>query len=91
MDVIMYFYVTDEAGKLRGVVDVRELIAAQPQQTLGEIMTDRLITLGPDETLGDAMRALTRYGFRAIPVTDEEERILGVVSFRDIRGIKPRM
>ena len=87
----MYFYVTDEVGKLRGVVDVRELIAAQPQQTLGEIMTDRLITLGPEETLGDAVRALTRYGFRAIPVTDKEQRILGVVSFRDIRGIKPRL
>jgi Mg/Co/Ni transporter MgtE len=91
MDVIMYVYVADEGDKLQGVVDVRELIAAEPQQTLGEIMTDSLITLGPKETLGDALKAFTRYGFSAIPVTDDEHRILGVVSFRDIRGIKPRL
>lgn len=91
MDVIMYFYVTDEGGKLRGVVDVRELIAAEPQQTLGDVMTDNVITLGSGDTLGDALRAFTRYGFNAMPITDEEQRILGVVSFRDIRGIKPRL
>jgi magnesium transporter len=91
MDVIMYFYVTDEGGKLRGVVDVRELIAAEPQQTLGDVMTDNVITLGSEDTLGDALRAFTRYGFNAMPITDEEQRILGVVSFRDIRGIKPRL
>jgi len=91
MDVIMYFYVTHEDGKLRGVVDVRELIAAEPEQNLGDIMTDNLITLGPEETLGDALRAFTRYGFNALPIADEEQRIIGVVSLRDIRGIKPRL
>jgi len=91
MDVIMYFYVTDISGKLQGVVDVRELIAAEPRQTLEQVMTDSIISLGPEETLGDALRAFTRYGFNALPVVDEERRILGVVSFRDIRGIRPRL
>jgi magnesium transporter len=91
MDVIMYFYVTEESDKLRGVVDVRELIAAEPQQTLEEVMTDNVITLGSEETLGDAVKAFTRYGFNALPITDDEQRILGVVSFRDIRGIRPRL
>jgi magnesium transporter len=91
MDVIMYFYIAEDGDKLSGVVDVRELIAAEPQQTLGEIMTDNIITLGAEDTLGDALKAFTRYGFNAIPVTDEDRRILGVVSFRDIRGIQPRL
>jgi magnesium transporter len=91
MDVIMYFYVTEDGDKLRGVVDVRELIAAEPQQTLGEIMTDNIITLGAEDTLGDELKAFTRYGFNAIPVIDDDRRILGVVSFRDIRGIQPRL
>ena len=91
MDVIMYFYVTDEGGRLRGVVDVRELIAAEPQQSLGDVMTDNVITLGSEDTLGGALRAFTRYGFNAIPITDDEQRILGVVSFRAIRGLKPRL
>ena len=45
MDVIMYVYVVNEENILQGVVDLRELIAAEPNQTLGEIMTDSLITL----------------------------------------------
>ncbi len=91
MDVDMYVYVTDAKDTLRGVVDLRELIAAEPGQIIGEIMTDNVISLNPDETLQDAVDMFGRYGFRAIPVTDNEERLLGVVSFDDIKGIKPRL
>lgn len=91
MDVIMYVYVTDEQDVLKGVVDLRELIAAEPDQSIGEIMTDNVINLSPDETLSDAVDMFVRYGFRAIPVTDAENKLLAVVSFRDIRGIKPRL
>ena len=91
MDVDMYVYVTDEKDTLRGVADLRELIAAEPEQLIGEIMTDNVISLDPDETLQDAVDMFGRYGFRAIPVTDNEERLLGVVSFDDIKGITPRL
>jgi magnesium transporter len=91
MDVIMYVYVTDEDNLLQGVVDIRELISADKAQTLGDIMTDSLITLNPDDSLHDAVDMFERYSFRAIPITDETEHFLGVVSFHDIRGVKPRL
>lgn len=91
MDVIMYVYVVNEENILQGVVDLRELIAAEPEQTLGEIMTDSVITLNPDETLQDAVDMFSRYSFRAIPITDENDYLLGVVSFHDIKGVKPRL
>jgi len=91
MDVIMYVYVTDDMGVLKGVVDLRELIAAEPDQLLGAIMTDNVISLSPDGTLSDAVDMFVRYGFRAIPVTNAGNKLLAVVSFRDIRGIKPRL
>jgi magnesium transporter len=91
MDVIMYVYVTDEQDVLKGVVDFRELIAAEPDQLLGAIMTDNVISLSPNGTLSDAVDMFVRYGFRAIPVIDAENKLLAVVSFRDIRGIKPRL
>jgi magnesium transporter len=91
MEVIMYVYVTDEQDRLSGVVDLRELIAAEPEQTLRDIMTDNLMSLNPDDTLADAVEMFTRYSFRAIPVTDAEDHLLGVVSYRDIRGLKPRL
>jgi magnesium transporter len=91
MDVIMYVYVTDEDNVLHGVVDIRELISADRAQTLGEIMTESLITLSPDDTLHDAVDMFERYSFRAVPITDESEHLAGVVSFHDIRGVKPRL
>jgi magnesium transporter len=91
MDVIMYVYVTDEQDILKGVVDLRELIAAEPEQLIGEIMTDNVISLNPEDTLSDAVDMFDRYSFRAVPVTDEQDKLLAVVSFRDIRGIKPRL
>lgn len=90
-EVIMYIYVVDEKDVLLGVVDIRELIAAENDETLAEIMTDSVICLGPDDTLLDAVEMFDRYGFRAIPVTDDEGHLVGVVSFRNIRGIKPRL
>ncbi len=90
MDVIMYVYVVDADNMLQGVVDIRELIAADPEQSLGEIMTDSLITLNQDDTLHDAVDMFFRYSFRAIPITDGNDYLLGVVSFHDIKGVKPR-
>ena len=91
MEVIMYVYVTDEHEILKGVVDFRELLAAEPEQLLGEIMVDNIISLNPDDTLSDAVVMFSRYEFRAIPITDADNRLIAVVSFRDIRGIKPRL
>jgi Mg/Co/Ni transporter MgtE len=91
MDVAMYIYVTDATDTLRGVVDLRQLIVAEPGQVVGEVMIDNVISLNPDDTLQDAVDMFARYGLRAIPVTDNEERMLGVVSFDDIKGITPRL
>lgn len=91
MDVIMYVYVTDEQGTLKGVVDLRELVAAEPDQLLREIMVDNVISLSPEDTLSNAVDMFDRYSFRAIPITGAENKLLAVVSFRDIRGIKPRL
>jgi magnesium transporter len=90
-DVVRYIYVTDPAGMLKGVVDLSEIVEAQPGQTLGEIMTTHVITLPQDATLRDALMLFDRYGFRALPITDESEQLLGAVSSRDLRAFKPRL
>lgn len=91
MDVIMYVYIADQQNILKGVVDLRELITAEPDQSLGEIMTDNVISLSPEDTLSAAVDMFARYGFRAIPITDAENKLLAVVSISEIRGIKPRL
>jgi CBS domain-containing protein/sporulation protein YlmC with PRC-barrel domain len=90
-DVLTYVYVVDAEQHLVGVVGLRDLVAAEPGQTLADVMTERVITLQPEETLRDAVQAIQRYGFRAIPVTDGDRRLLGVVTDHDVRGLKPRL
>jgi magnesium transporter len=90
-DVVMYVYVTDAAGALKGVVDIREIVAAEPGQTLGDIMTKHVIALPKDATLRDARMLFERYDFRALPITDEGDQLLGAVSSRDVRALRPRL
>jgi CBS domain-containing protein len=90
-DVVMYVYVTDAAGILKGVVDIREMVAAEPGQTLGDIMTEHVIALPQDATLREAVMLFERYDFRALPITDENDHLLGAVSSRDVRSLRPRL
>ena len=90
-EVVTYVYVTDEAGALKGVVDIREMVAAEPGQTLGDIMTEHVISLPKDATLREAAMLFDRYSFRALPITDENDQLLGAVSARDVRSLRPRL
>jgi magnesium transporter len=90
-DVLAYIYVVDPEGRLLGVAGLRDLVAAEPDQTLGSLMTEQLITLHPDETLRDAVQAISRYGLRAVPVVDIGRHLMGVISDHDVRGLKPRL
>jgi magnesium transporter len=90
-EVVMYVYVTDGTGALKGVVDIREMVAAEPGQTLGDIMTEHVISLPKDATLREAALLFERYHFRALPITDENDQLLGAVSSRDVRSLRPRL
>ncbi|MHB8714796.1 MAG: magnesium transporter MgtE N-terminal domain-containing protein [Sulfuricaulis sp.] len=89
-DVIMYLYVVGEGDKLLGVVDLRELLQANPEDTLENIMTPNVISLNPENTMLEATEMFSRYSFRAIPVTNEIDTILGVIPYRDIMNLKHR-
>ncbi len=89
-EVITYLYVVDSTERLIGVVDIKQLLLASEGQTLRDIMIDQIVRLNPESTLKEAAAAFSRYGFRAIPITDENGKILGVVPYRDIMNLKHR-
>jgi len=86
----MYLYVVDEEEKLLGICDIKELLQAEPGDKLEDIMTTNVISLNPENTLIEASRKFTRYLFRAIPIMDEEDVILGVIPYRDIINLNHR-
>jgi CBS domain-containing protein len=87
-DVIMYVYITAEDGTLKGVVDIRELIQNRSDVRIGNIMTEQVVTLSPEDTLSDAATEFTKYGFRALPMVDKDRNLLGVVSYKDLLAIE---
>jgi CBS domain-containing protein len=86
-DVIMYVYVTTSEGNLKGVVDIRELIQNRSDETLRNIMTEQIVTLAPTDTLADAASEFSKYGFRALPMVDENRKLLGVVRYKDLLAV----
>jgi magnesium transporter len=86
-DVIMYVYVTTAEGTLKGVVDIRELIQNRSDATLRAIMTEQIVTLAPTDTLADAASEFSKYGFRALPMVDENRALLGVVRYKDLLAV----
>jgi magnesium transporter len=86
-DVIMYIYVVDEQGVLLGVIDLKELLQADDHALLKDIMVENVISLSNDSTLKEASSSFARYDFRAIPVTDENNRLVGVIPYRDVMNL----
>lgn len=91
LDVVMYFYIVDETDKLLGVIDIKELFMADDEDLLRNLMVENVISLKPESTMKQAADAFIRYGFRALPVTNENEIILGVVPYRDVMNLKHRI
>jgi len=91
MDVVMYFYVVDEADKLLGVLDIRDLFMAEDSVVLKDLMVESIISLNPGDPMKRASDMFLRYGFRALPITDENDKIFGVVPYRDVVNLKHRI
>ena len=89
-DVIMYVYVVDADSHLQGVVDLKELLQADATSKLKEIMVTHITSFKAEDSLAEVAEAFGRYSFRAIPVTDEEERMIGVIPYRDVMKLKHR-
>jgi len=86
-DVIMYIYVADDLDHLLGVIDLKELLQADDKAHLRDIMVENVISLSNSSTLKEAAKEFGRYGFRALPVIDDENRLVGVIPYRDVMNL----
>ncbi|MDP3278059.1 MAG: magnesium transporter [Deltaproteobacteria bacterium] len=77
----------DGPYKLLGVASLRDLLLAESTQTLGDVMTENVITLAPDLHQEEVAKTLAKYDLSAVPVTDKFGRLLGVVTFDDVMDV----
>lgn len=77
--LITYAYVTDDAGKLLGLIVMRDLMLAARETPLQDIMLKNPFYLSPQTTIGDAMQASVMRHYPVYPVCDAEHRLLGTL------------
>jgi CBS domain-containing protein len=82
-ETVFYVYVTDPDNRLLGVFSLRELIMAQPQTTVSEIMQRRLVTVGLLDRQDSVAQIVAKYDLLAVPVVDAEGRMHGIVTADD--------
>jgi magnesium transporter len=84
-ETIYYVYVLDETSrKLLGVVSLRQLILAQPQEQVRDLLEADLHTLRAADPRDTAAKEFARYDFLAMPVVDDEGRLVGIVTHDDV-------
>ncbi len=86
-ETIYHIYVTDERHHLVGVLSLRDLILSKPQQRLRDIMEDNVISVPHDLDVEAAADLIQKYDFLALPVVDDERRLLGIITVDDVIDI----
>ena len=86
-ETLHYLYVVDRFGKLIGVVPLRTLILSQADSTIEEIMMPEVFSVNVSVDQEELAELVSRYDYFAIPVVDDQERLLGVVTVDDVLDV----
>jgi magnesium transporter len=82
-ETIYYVYILNDARKLEGFISLRDLILAKPEVPLSEIMHRDVIRYRVSEQREVVAQELARYNFIALPLVDEDDRLVGIVTHDD--------
>jgi len=80
-------YVKHGGRKLEGVVSLRALVIADDNSPVSELMETDYVYLNVSDDQEEVAEAFKKYGFLAIPVVDNEHRLVGIITFDDIMEI----
>ena len=84
VEMSFYLYVIDERRHLVGVVSLRRLLLVPPQARLKNIMTTDVISVGVDTPQEEVARKVSSYHLLAVPVVDDENKLVGTVTVDDV-------
>lgn len=86
-ETIYTIYVVDANRKLEGIVSLRELVIADEDEVIGNIMTKDVVYVNVYEDQEVVAGVIQKYDFVAVPVVDNEERIVGIITVDDVIDI----
>jgi len=74
----------DKAAQFSGTVPVARMLLAPPEQRMGELKTEPLLSVTPDASEKDVFELFDKYNLRMLSVVDEEKRPIGTVTVDDV-------
>ena len=84
VEMVFYLYVVDVRRHLVGVTSLRRLLLVSPETPLKRIMTPDVISVRVDTDQEEVARQVASYNLLAVPVVDEENKLVGVVTVDDV-------
>jgi CBS domain-containing protein/sporulation protein YlmC with PRC-barrel domain len=84
VETVYYIYVIEANEKLIGAVSLRDLLLADPDARLTDIMETKLKTVTPDTDEMEVAEIISKYNLVALPVVDTEGFLLGIVAIDDV-------
>lgn len=85
-DQIIYFYVVDNDKKLVGVLPLRRLISASPEQSISEVMLKNVVSLKKDDTVAATYKVFNKFKYLSLPVVDQDKKLIGVLDITALTG-----
>jgi len=86
-ETIYTCFVMDRERHLKGVVDLEDIILAQPETLISDLMDEDPVHVRTTTDQEELARVMSRYDLHVIPVVDLEERLVGIVTFDDVLDI----
>lgn len=83
-ETIYYIYVVDNEEQLVGVISLRDLIINEDDAMISDIMSERVMSVHVGDDQEDVAQTFRDYDFLALPVTDYDDHLLGIVTVDDI-------
>ena len=83
-ETIYSLYVTDAERCLTGILSLRDLVTADLNARIGDVMTGDVLSVATDTDQEKVARTIQRYDFLAVPVVDSEQRLVGIVTVDDV-------
>ncbi|MEW5908422.1 MAG: magnesium transporter [Thermodesulfobacteriota bacterium] len=90
VEMPFYLYVVDEYGKLAGVSSLRQLVLVPPETPLREFMTTDVVSVETNVDQEEVAKMVAQYDILAVPVVDENHRLVGIVTVDDVIDILRR-
>jgi len=81
---VLYLYVVDDQRALAGVVPIRRLLSAPPDRRVGDMMVPDPVSVSAEDDQEEVARVVRRFDLLAVPVTDVDGRMLGLITVDDV-------